>query len=420
MQIEGAMWWFAVLLGCLASTAGAIKEAQIRDMNCNGSIVTTLLCTAAGDTPEEESAGETPRVDQWTVLHDPWVWVGLALFALSRLKTTTNQFCHDEAVPKREKFFTIEDRHAPADPVTPRVVQVHRDTVSEDDPHDVGLSKAVDLAWHEQWIKVESTLLLLMKFLGWDLVMLGCFKAGCFSYLLMGLATYSICQNAFKLWQPMHTMFQEETAGEGQVGVVRYDATNIYMSLDTNIAKVVFRFSAQVLLAGLYVFSMWSKSLHPEEVTIESWFSFELTNCKIPWWTCILLQISADTQMSASFGSHATLWAYILRAQYRKRSPHPVEVDKSVHEIYDQMYDDQEQDSIKRLFRCIFAFITHGLVFDIIVYTMPLLLIQSDLYIDFVKDSFAVTFIVTLDLIESSKVNEIVGPVIQPIEVELI
>lgn len=126
--------------------------------------------------------------------------------------------------------------------------------------------------------------------------------------------------------------------------------------------------------------------------------------------------------MGTKFEAMAKLWAHILKADYLKPKHPGVGIGDSeeVQDAYNQRLDDKMHGSFVRAFRCFLSFIVNCLFYDIILYTLPLLLMTSETMLDFVKDAFAVVFIVTLDDVKVPKENVIVCPIHPSVQVVMI
>lgn len=249
------------------------------------------------------------------------------------------------------------------------------------------------------WVKVAH-------YVGIDLIMIAFVDCGYFIQFLIILTLGAFMRSATSLYSPWRLLGKEM---KYEHGTITFSGENIFCALTkTHIFEVILRFIAMAILMIFLVIALWRSAA--------AWPAGQCND--IPWWATLLMQLAGDQQMGTRFDDVAKLWAHILRADYLvpKHPGHGIYSTKQ--EDFNALLDEKLCGPLVRKIRCFLALVVNGVFFAVILYTLPLLLMTSETPLDFVKDAFAVVFIVTLDDVSNPKPNTIHCPILKPVLVQ--
>jgi len=148
---------------------------------------------------------------------------------------------------------------------------------------------------------------------------------------------------------------------------VEMEASNVFLDLPNPFAESFVRFLGQTMLMGYYWHYVFTVSKFDNLVF---------------WLATLPVQLLAKHQMGRSYQDSRLDWLRIFSScRYRMSDKESMQMNSS----------------LELNMRCLQAWIVNHVYYQSLILSVPLMLMQSETGIDFVKDAFAVMFIPTLD-----------------------
>jgi len=400
-----------------------LVPGQLKGMTCTTPIVQAvgmrLNCTPGvvhGTIQKQLHPVHYERVHAIRMWQDYRLYIALALYIFSFVPVSwlmKSKALKEIPETSNDDFCTSEGREDETIPVYLSRAQQDglSDSEHDDLDDDVKGRKVKHVVRHIHEGECEKVWTMSKKiahYMGIDLLMLTFVDRGHFTLFISLLVVFSFVLNASHLVVPWRALGREVRKTHG---TVTFQGTSLFLALNhSHIVDVMIRFMAMFFLMTFLIIALWRSGTNwPEGV------------CKdVPWWATLLMQLAGDQQMGTGFKPVAKLWAHILRADYVMPYHPGVGLDEVHQEDYNEMLDHKLCGPLVRSIRCFLAIITNGVFFDVVLYTLPLLLMTAETSLDFVKDSFAVVFIVTLDDIGEPKENVIHCPIFVPVEIRTV
>jgi len=164
--------------------------------------------------------------------------------------------------------------------------------------------------------------------------------------------------------------------------------------------RYILRFLGQCMLMWMLVYNIAYEP--PSEPALDEEEPFELIagvkRADFFFWSAVIVQLMAVTQVSTSFDERCFWWLYMLSTKLSSivldRDP-----DTDTQAIGIRLWS----TGFTALPRFLFSFVVNGCCMDFIFLIIPFLLMEAASPIDYVKDTFAVAYIVTLDNIDDER-----------------
>lgn len=166
-----------------------------------------------------------------------------------------------------------------------------------------------------------------------------------------------------------------------RVRMTTIEVKGVYQDLGTPYLKTLVVFGAQSMLMLYYVHSL-------------IWVLPQFHNSRIYafWMSSIPIQLLVKQMLSFSFTHEGDFWAYAF-----------TRLDSSSTMLERDGCEYVVPSSMECWLRCGCSMVSHYVYLQTILYTLPLQLMPSASGMDFVKDTFAIVFIPSLDLYQDSK-----------------
>jgi len=117
------------------------------------------------------------------------------------------------------------------------------------------------------------------------------------------------------------------------------------------------------------------------------------------FWSSVIVQLMVVTQVGTSFDERCVWWLYMLSTKLNN-----VVLDRDPSGPDTEALGIRLRSTAFTVFpRFFFSFVVNGCCMDFIFLILPLLLMGAETPIDYVKDTFAVAYIVTLDNIDDER-----------------
>jgi len=173
----------------------------------------------------------------------------------------------------------------------------------------------------------------------------------------------------------------------------KIEVRGIYQDIGTSSARYLVVFGAETMLMAYYMHSLvFVLPVDPKSATMH-WL----------WASALPIQFLVRQTLSFDFGAEKDFWEYAL-----------TKLDASCMKL--ERHDRQRACPSRRecWVRCCLSLISHHVYLNIIFWTLPLQLMVSQTGMDFVKDTFAIVFIPSLDLYDEVKRYKVVAPLLSP------
>jgi len=206
---------------------------------------------------------------------------------------------------------------------------------------------------------------------------------GLFGVLWLG---WALCQNSVVSLQD--AVIQQAA----EVGEKKIEATNIYQDFTKPWARVVIVFGAQTMLVFYFFMGLLHREgpMHVKENTYMFWFS------SMP------IQFIAASQMGKLFFVEVPFWKYVIQNTQRISTVSTSHGSTTITAVY---------PSLPELWlRCVFSMFANNIYYMIIIYGLPMQLMCADNGMDFVKDTFAIAYVATLDDLPETSIMHIIAP----------
>merc|ERR1719410_1178162 len=184
-----------------------------------------------------------------------------------------------------------------------------------------------------------------------------------------------------------------------QDGAYYIEPKNVYEDFACPTQQYLLRFLGQLMLMWMVVYNIAYEPSSEPPLDDEP---FELIagvrRADFFFWSAVIVQLMAVTQVSTSFDERCFWWLYMLSTKL-----------SSI--VLDRDPDTDTQAIGIRLWstgftaypRFFFSFVINGCCMDFIFLIIPFLLMEAASPLDYVKDTFAVAYIVTLDNIDDER-----------------
>jgi len=157
-----------------------------------------------------------------------------------------------------------------------------------------------------------------------------------------------------------------------------------YADYATHWIEVFIIFIAQSMLTAFVCSALIA---HPLQV---------ITNQDLVYWGCSLpVQFMAQRQMGKSFKAEGPMWKVLFRVEeqvHRMRNP---KLKTLVN--YRQTSNIPQPHRMTIVYRCLLSLIANNFYYNFLLYALPLTLMSVTSHLDFVRDTFAIVYIATLD-----------------------
>jgi len=169
-----------------------------------------------------------------------------------------------------------------------------------------------------------------------------------------------------------------------RLGMKHIEVSGTFQDLGVSFLRCMLVFGAQTMLMAYYLIDLSNLGRLDSQA-----YRF--------WISSILIQFMTKDQMSQDFQVEAEFWDYCKN----ELNPDKMSLEK-----------DSKSFGLPRRtelwLRFLFAKVSHSVYLQIVIYTLPLQLMGSRTGLDFVKDTFAIVFIPSLDFYSEAKTYKIV------------